>query len=374
MILRTISEEISKRLHSGKAIVILGARQVGKTTLLHSLFSGREDVLWLSGDEPDVRVLFENATSTRLSSYIGKMRIVVIDEAQRISAVGTKLKLITDYMPGIQLVATGSSSFELANETNEPLTGRKWEYELFPLSFAEMVAEHGLLEEKRMLPHRLVYGYYPDVVTHPGDEREVLATLAASYLYKDIFTADKIKKSDSIVKLLSALAYQVGSEVSSSELGQLCGIDPKTVERYITMLEQAYIIFRLPSFSRNMRNELKHSRKIYFYDNGIRNAVIGNYAHVEMRNDVGQLFENFAVAERIKQQRYAKTYSRPWFWRTTSRQEIDYLEDVDGKLSAYEIKWNAKRKVSPPLSFRNAYPDATFGKVTPDNIEEFLGV
>ena len=350
----------------------MGARQVGKTTLLRSIFGDNKDVLWLSGDEADVRAIFDNVTSTRLAQYIGKCTTVIIDEAQRISDIGIKLKLITDHIPGVQLIATGSSSFELANKTNEPLTGRKWEFTLFPLSFGEMVGENGLLNEKRLLPHRLVFGYYPDVVTHPGDEKEILTTLSNSYLYKDIFSTDKIKKTDNIVKLLQAIAYQIGSEVSMNELAQLCSIDPKTVERYINMMEQAYIIFRLSSFSRNLRNELKHSRKIYFYDNGIRNAVIGNFSQIEARGDVGQLFENFVISERIKLQRYQHSYAHSWFWRTTSRQEIDYIEETDGTLAAYEIKWNPRRKTSVPQSFVTAYPKTTFQKITQDNIEDFL--
>lgn len=372
MIRRKIQDSITKRLNSGKAIIIMGARQVGKTTLLRQIFGDRNDVLWLSGDEQDVRTMFENITSTRLMQYIGNNNTVVIDEAQRIEDIGVKLKLITDNIPNVQLVATGSSSFELANKINEPLTGRKWEYEMFPLSFAEMVGEHGLLDEKRLLPHRLVYGYYPDVVTHPGEERDILSMLSESYLYKDIFSTDKIKKTDKIVKLLQAIAYQVGSEVSFNELAQLCSLDPKTVERYIIMMEQAYIVFRLGSYSRNLRNELKNSKKIYFYDNGIRNAVIGNFSQVEMRNDVGALFENFVISERLKQQRYARTFSRQWFWRTVSRQEIDYVEELDGRLQAYEIKWNPKRKASLPESFQKAYPDTPFLKITPENIEDFL--
>lgn len=373
MIERKLSENIKGRLGTGKAIVIMGARQVGKTTLLRHLFGGRTDVLWLSGDDPDVDALLSDMTSTRLAHLIGNNnRIVVIDEAQRISDIGIKMKLIIDNMPDIQLVATGSSSFELANKTNEPLTGRKWEYRLFPLSFAEMAAEHGVIAERRLIPHRLVFGYYPDVVTHPGDEREILSMLAKSYLYKDIFAVDKIKKTDRLLRLMQAIAYQTGSEVSYNELSQLCGIDPKTVERYITMMEQAYIVFRLPSFSRNMRNELRHSRKIFFYDNGIRNAVIGNFAQIENRGDVGALFENFAVAERVKLLNNARSTARPAFWRTTSGQEIDYIEEVDGVISAFEIKWNARRKASMPRSFGSAYPDSRFMKVTPDNVDAFL--
>lgn len=372
MIKRTLDDIIKDKLFKGKAIVIMGPRQVGKTTLLKQLFKDDDMVLWLNGDEQDVRNLFETISSSRMKLIIGNKKVVVIDEAQRISDIGLKMKLITDQIPEVQLISAASSSFELANLVNEPLTGRKWEYKMLPLSFEEMAVQHGLLEEKRLVPHRMVYGYYPDVVVNPGSEEELLAQLADSYLYRDILTLDRIKKSEKIVKLLQAIALQMGSEVSYNELGQLCGLDSKTVERYVILLEQSYIIFRLGSFSRNLRNELKFSRKIYFYDNGIRNAVIGNFALIENRTDAGALFENFVISERMKRINYHTPTAQPWFWRTTTKQEIDYVEQRNGILSAYEFKWNPKRKASAPLSFRRAYPDVDFSIISRDNIEDFL--
>ena len=373
MIKRSIENLIKGQLHGGRAIIVMGARQVGKTTLLKQVFStDSNDVLWMSGDEPDVRGMFENMTSTRLRSIIGNHRVVIIDEAQRIEDIGIKLKLIIDQIPSVQLMATGSSSFELANKINEPLTGRKWEYKLFPLSFNELVNETNLLEEKRMVPHRMVYGSYPDVVTHPGKEVAILRELTESYLYKDILEFDRIHKPEKLTKLLQALAYQVGAEASYNELSQLCGLDAKTVASYISILEQAFIIFRLGTFSRNLRNELKNSRKIYFYDNGIRNALIGNFSQVENRTDTGALFENYAIAERMKRKEYLMDYARSWFWRNTNKQEIDYIEEKDGRIHAYELKWSPKRKASAPLSFRNAYPDADFTVINRDNIEDLL--
>ena len=373
MIKRSIEDTIKDQLHGGRAIIVMGARQVGKTTLLKQVFAkDGSDVLWMSGDEPDVRGMFENMTSTRLKSIIGNHRVVIIDEAQRIEDIGIKLKLITDQIPDVQLLATGSSSFELANKINEPLTGRKWEYKLFPLSFTELVNKTSLIEEKRMVPHRMVYGSYPDVVTHPGKEVAILRELTESYLYNDILEFDRIHKPEKLNKLLQAIAYQVGAEVSYNELSLLCGLDAKTVASYISILEQAYIIFRLGSFSRNLRNELKHSRKIYFYDNGIRNALIGNFSQAENRTDVGALFENYAIAERMKRKEYLMDYARSWFWRNTNKQEIDYIEEKDDKIHAYELKWNPKRKASAPLSFRNAYPDADFTVINHDNIEDLL--
>ena len=372
LIKRDLENRLRRRLGSGKALIIMGARQVGKTTLLHQLLDGDEGVLWLTGDEQDVRDMMESATAVRLRQFFGKHSTVVIDEAQRIADVGIKLKLITDYLKEYQLIATGSSSFELANRINEPLTGRKWEFRMFPLSFSEMVQHTDLLQEKRMLPHRLVYGYYPDVVAHEADARQILSQLADSYLFKDVFQFGLIHKPDNLIKLLKALAYQVGSEVSNAELAQLCGLDAKTVEKYITVLEQSYIIFRLGSYSSNLRNELKFKRKIYFVDNGVRNALISAFDPAETRTDVGALFENFVVSERMKLNVASGRFAEGYFWRTKQKQEIDYVEKTGQSLSAFEFKWNPKRKASAPATFTKAYPEAKFTVVNRDNIQDFL--
>ncbi|MBQ7691869.1 MAG: ATP-binding protein [Muribaculaceae bacterium] len=374
MIARKLQPTITNALNHGKAIIIMGPRQVGKSTLLKQLFGARQDVLWLNGDEPDVPAIFDQATSIRLKAFIGNRKVVIVDEAQRISDIGLKLKLIIDNISDVQLVASGSSSFELSNKINEPLTGRKFEYQLFPLSFGEMVDDTDLLTEKRMLKHRMVYGYYPDVVTSSGLEREVLANLTSSYLYKDILSLDRVQKSEQLVRLLQCLAFQVGSQVSYNELAIHVGLDAKTVERYISILEKCFIIFRLMSFSRNVRNELRKSRKIYFYDNGVRNAIIGNYSPLETRlsNEIGALWENFAIAERVKKNIYDRTFCNQWFWRTKAQQEIDYIEESDGKISAFEFKWNPKKVVRVPQSFASAYPGSSFCSITPENIEDFL--
>ena len=372
MIKRILVDKIKERLFSGKAIILVGARQVGKTTLLSEHFQNDPDVLWLNGDDIDVQAIFANVTSTRLQAIIGNKKLVIIDEAQRIPDIGLKLKLITDQIKEVQLIATGSSSFELTCRINEPLTGRKWEYKMFPVSFAEMVAHHSLLKEKRMIPHRLVYGYYPEIVFTPGKEKTILKQLSDSFLYKDILNLERIQKTDGLIKLLQALAFQVGSQVSYNELGQLCQLDYKTVERYITVLEQAYIIFRLGSFSRNLRNELKFSKKIYFYDNGIRNALIANFSQIENRTDVGALWENFLVSERIKYIHYSEKWCNYWYWRTTNQKEIDYIEESDGQINAYEFKWNPEKKVKPPVLFLNNYTGSHFSVIHRDNFEEFL--
>lgn len=372
MIVRNLEEIIRSKLNKGKAIILMGARQVGKTTLLKKIFHRESDVLWLSGDEKDVRDLFFQSSSSRLKLFFGKNKTVVIDEAQRIEDIGLRLKLITDQIPEIQLVATGSSSFELANKLNEPLTGRKWEYKMYPISFAEMVNTHGLLEEKRLIAHRLIYGYYPEVINNIGAEKDVLKQLSESFLYKDILLLDQIKKPEGLIKLLQALAYQVGSQVSNNELSTLTGLDAKTVDKYINVLEQAFIVFRLGSFSRNLRSELKKSRKIYFYDNGIRNALIANFNQPESRPDQGALWENYLMAERKKFIEYQQKWTNSWFWRTKEQAEIDYVEEEDGKLSAFELKWNPKAKSKIPRLFLETYTGSTFKVIHPGNMEEFL--
>ena len=331
-----------------------------------------DNVLWLNADEQDVRAMFENPSSTLLMKEFGDTRLLVIDEAQNIENIGIKLKLITDQLKDIQLIVTGSSSFDLANKINEPLTGRKWEYRLYPLSFNEMVNHHGRMNEERLLYHRLVYGYYPDVVTAKGDEKEILKQLSDSYLYKDILIWNKTKKSDKIIKLLQALAFQVGNQVSYNELGRLVGLNSETIESYIQLLEHAFIIFRLGTFSRNLRSELKKTRKIYFYDNGIRNALIANFQQVGLRQDMGALWENFLVSERMKFNDYNNNWVNRFFWRTKAQQEVDYIEEKDGQLFAYEFKWNVKKSARITRAFTNAYPNASTKIITPENFTEFL--
>jgi len=372
MIERLLQNKIKEKFFKGKAIIILGPRQVGKTTLIKELTSQNENVLWLNGDEPDVQAIFTNISAARLKSILGGKNILVIDEAQRIENIGIRLKLVTDTLKDIQLIASGSSSFELSNKVNEPHTGRKWEYNLFPLSFSEMVNHHGLLEEKRLLPQRLLYGYYPEVVCNPGEEKERLKLLSDSFLYKDILSWEQIQKPDKLISLMQALAFQVGSQVSFNEIGQLCGLDSKTVEKYISLLEKTFIIFRLGSFSRNLRNELKSSKKIYFWDNGIRNSLIANFNPVELRTDTGALWENYIISERIKYLNYFNIWNNKWFWRTKEQKEIDYIEEYDGNIYAYEFKWNEMKKYKIPKSFSDTYPNASFKVVNKDNMEEFV--
>jgi uncharacterized protein len=373
MIKRSIRDTIATKLKDNKAIILLGPRQAGKSTLLQMMQPQlKQPIAWWNGDETDIRSLLEKPSSTQLRSLIGNNKTVVIDEAQRIENIGICLKLITDNIKEVKVIATGSSAFELANKINEPLTGRKWEYHLYPLSFGEMVAHTNLLEEKRLLHHRLLYGYYPEIITSPGDEQELLKQLANSYLYKDILTWERIQKPDKLEKLVQALAFQMAQLISYNELGQLCGLNAETVEKYINLLEKAFIVFRLPAFSRNLRNELKKSYKIYFYDNGLRNAVINQFSPANLRQDIGQLWENWFISERMKFLNNTQKQLSRFFWRTLAQQEVDYIEDSNGTISAFECKWNAKAKGGVSRAFNNAYPDAKTHIVHPENAYDFL--
>jgi uncharacterized protein len=373
MIERTIENQIKSKLFKGKVITLIGARQTGKTTLLKKILNDYQtDALWLNADEFDIKERFNNPTSSLLRSLFGNKKIIIIDEAQQIKDIGLALKLVVDTFPEIQVIATGSSAFELQNKTNEPLTGRKFEFSLCPFSFAELVNHHSEIVEKRLLKHRLVFGAYPEVVNNMGDEIEVLKLLSDSFLYRDLLMLENIKKPEKLVKLLQALAYQVGSEVSYNEIGNLIGLDSKTVESYIQLLEKSYVLFRLHSFSRNLRNELKLSKKIYFYDNGIRNALISSFQILEGRQDVGALWENYLVSERKKRNQYNQFYGNSYFWRTKDKQEVDYLEEIDGQISAFEFKWNDKRKHKITKTFLNGYPDSECSIIHSKNYEQFL--
>lgn len=373
MISRIIQEQITQRIGKGKAILLVGPRQVGKSTLLKSIQNEQnQDTLLLNCDEPDIRQALENVTTDQLKSLIGKNKLVMIDEAQKVEHIGLTLKLIVDGLSDVQVIATGSSAFELRNKTNEPLTGRKFEFNLFPFSIAEMVNHHGKLTENRMLERRLIYGLYPEIVNELGNEPENLLELINSYLYKDILAFQNIRKPDLLDKLLTGLALQMGQEVSYNELGQLIGVDKATIEKYIELLEKCFVVFRLSSFNRNLRNELKKSRKIYFYDNGVRNAILNNFAPLALRQDVGALWENFMVSERIKQNSYNRDYRKTYFWRTQTQQEIDLLEEKDGILYAFEFKWNESKKSKLPQTFAEAYPEHRFEVITPANYLDFL--
>ena len=371
---RDLQSVIQERCFQGKAIILLGARQVGKTTLLKKIIQEQHvDALYLNCDEPQTISALTNCNLKELQMIVGANKFVVIDETQKVDNIGLTLKLIVDNMPDVQVVATGSSAFELRNCLNEPLTGRKFEYQMFPISSNEIYQSSGYIDLKGALETRLIYGSYPDILNHANDARELLRMLTDSYLYKDILATDNLRKPDVLDKLLRALAFQVGCEVSYNELAQIVGTDSKTVERYIELLEKCYIIFRLHGLSRNLRNELKKAKKIYFYDNGVRNAVIQQFAPLELRNDAGALWENFFISERIKRNHYQQNYCNIYFWRTKSQLEIDYIEEQNGQMTAFEMKWNPKKaNASIPESFLNSYDVKETVIITPDNYLDYL--
>ena len=335
-------------------------------------FDKEIETLWLDGENADVHLLLENTNSERLKQLAGNHKVVVIDEAQKINAIGRVLKLFSDYHKEIQVIASGSSAFELRNSLNEPLTGRKFEFNLYPMSFQEMVNHTDLLMEIRQLPQRLRYGYYPEIVTSIGNEERLLKFLSESYLYKDIFLFKGIKKPEKILELLKLLAWQIGSEVNYNELSKTLKIDNQTIESYVNMLEQAFVIYKLNAFNTNQRKELKKSKKIYFNDLGIRNALINDFRPIEIRNDNGVLFENFVINEFRKQNEYQQVFANLYFWRTTDQKEIDLVIEKNGMLHTFEIKWNPNKKAVLTKSFSNIYPNYTFDVINNTNFFEFV--
>lgn len=373
MIQRQLETVLNGRMHQGKVLILLGPRQVGKTTLLRSITQqSTEKHLWINCDETRSRELLSNPGINDLRLIIGDRTLVIIDEAQKVANIGQTLKLFADNFPDVQVIATGSSAFDLQNKLNEPLTGRKFEYTMLPISSEEMINDQGLIAEQSALERRLIYGSYPDILNHPQDAREMLSELCGSYLYKDVLALGSLQKPDLLNDILIALALQVGSEVSYAELSQTVKSDIKTVQRYVELLEKCFVIFRLPALNRNMRNEIKKSRKVYFYDTGIRNALIQNFNPLALRQDVGALWENFVIVERMKHNLYRRNYARLYFWRTTTQQEIDLVEEQDGAFTACEVKWNPRRKADLPDSFAKAYPGSQFKVINPDNILDWL--
>jgi len=379
LIKRQLQQTIEKRMFQGKAIVLIGARQVGKSTLFRQITDSlgqsaiQEQILTLDCDDPETRTMLEGANLSELRMLVGNNKIIMVDEAQRVKGIGLTFKMLTDHFPDVQLMATGSSSFLLQDQLNEPLTGRKYEYHLYPLSTQELYGDGGLLRVRQTLETRLVFGSYPDVLSHTGNMREILMNLSGSYLYQDLLSMENVRKPVILEKLLLALALQVGSEVSYNELAQTVGTDSKTIEKYVDLLEKCYVIFRLSALNRNVRTELKKGKKIYFYDNGIRNALIQNLNPLSMRQDTGALWENFFISERKKYNHYKGRYVNSYFWRTTQQQEIDYIEETDGAFTAFEMKWNPRKSATAfPSTFTNAYPVADKAIITPDNYLEWL--
>ena len=367
---RVVRNIIEKRLTDNKVIIVTGPRQVGKTTLIEQILSDKS-YLFINGDDHFDRSLFENINLEKLRTIVSKYKYIFIDEAQKIDSIGDALKLIYDKIKDVKVLVSGSSSLEINNKINESLTGRKWEFNLYPISWVEFEKKTGSLIALKQLEIRLVYGMYPEVLNNFDDQKAILKELVSSYLYKDVLSLKEIKRPELVDKIVRALAYQIGSEVSYNEIAQLVGADKNTVNKYIDLLCQSFVIFKLPSYSRNMRNEIKTNQKIYFYDNGIRNAIIGNLNPLELRNDHGQLWENFLMSERLKYNSYQKRLVNMYFWRTTTQKEIDLVEEGEGNVSAFEFKWSERKKAKVDSEFKSTYK-ATFNVIDKNNFLTFL--
>lgn len=373
MIKRHIAEIIKANLNRKNAILLTGARQVGKTTLVKSIAKELNvSYGFWNCDEPDIRQILNAPTSSFLKNLIGNNKLIIIDEAQRIEDIGLTAKLIVDNIPDVKLIITGSSSLDLRSNINEPMTGRKFEMMLYPLSYSELVASNGLINEKRLLEHRLIYGMYPEITKSPGEQEDMLFELVSGYLYKDILMLNDIRKPDTLDRLIKAIALQLGSEISYNEVALTVGVSKDTVSKYIDLLEKSFVLFTLNSYSRNQRNELKKSKKVYFYDTGIRNAIIKNFNPLNLRNDVGALWENFLIVERMKNLSNNAVRRNAYFWRTFQGQEIDYIEESQGSIAGFEFKWNPKAKTKSKIVFKNAYPDSKIDVIHRDNYDSFL--
>jgi uncharacterized protein len=372
---RAIRKSIADRLkESNKVVILYGPRQVGKTTLAKEIISdwpGR--VLEISADEPRYIDVLSSRDSGKLKSLVAGYDLLFIDEAQRVPDVGMNLKILHDQVSEIRIMVTGSSSFDLANSISEPLTGRTWTYNLYPISFLELSTLFNRFELDSQLEERLVYGSYPEVFSIPNqaDREDYLYEIGNAYLYKDILELSSIKNSAKIRDLVRMLAYQVGSEVSRSEIGTALGMSKDTVSSYIDLLEKSFVVFRLSAFSRNLRKEITRNDKIYFYDLGIRNMSIGNFKPIIQRNDIGALWENFLIAERMKKLAYTRTHARTYFWRTYTGAELDYVEERGGNLFGYELKYSAK-SARCPASWRETYTDSSCELINHGNYLDFV--
>lgn len=372
---KRIYEPLDKYLAPNKVLVIYGPRRVGKTTMLQTYLGGTTLKYKLdSGDNIRVQQILSSQDFRHILSYVEGYELLVIDEAQSIPNIGMGLKIIVDQVPGIQVIVTGSSSFELAGQVGEPLTGRKRTLALYPLAQSELLSENNRFELREKLQDYLIFGTYPEVINaHTRDERvEVLREIADSYLLKDILAFDRIKNSRTLLDLLKLLAFQVGSEVSISELATQLGVDVKTVKRYLDLLEKAFVVYRLNGFSRNLRKEVTTKPKYYFLDNGIRNAVIAQFNGLGERDDAGALWENFILMERHKYRAYKPLHSNNYFWRTYQKQEIDLVEEHGGKLFGYEFKWAKNKIVRPPAEWANTYENSEFNVINRENYLDFI--
>lgn len=365
---------LKEAVRPGKVVIIYGPRRAGKTTLLKKFIESVDDeVLFVNGDDIAARQYLESQSIEKLRDFVGNHSMLVVDEAQYIRQIGLNLKLLVDHIPSLRIIATGSSSFDLAKDIGEPLTGRKTVLKLLPLAQLEIAQIEKLHQTKANLDSRLIYGAYPEVVILRSntDREQYLRELLSSYLFKDILQLEGIRHSDKLQRLVQLLAFQIGKEVSLAELGRQIGMSKNTVERYLDLLEKVFVIFRLSGFSRNLRKEIVKNQRYYFYDNGIRNALINNFNPLNIRNDVGELWENYVIMERFKRQEYLRQPVNAYFWRTYDKKEIDLVEERRGQLFGFEIKWKS-RPVTPPKDWLTAYPNATFEVVHQGNYLQFI--
>ena len=373
---RAIKDLIFKRIKSGKVMLLVGPRRVGKTFLLKKMINEdfTEKVLELSGEDFTTIDILENRSIENYKKIIGDNKILVIDEAQKIPEIGNILKLMVDSIDDLKIIVTGSSVFDLTNKMGEPLTGRKITHYMYPIAQMEYSKTENLINTKSRLEERMIYGNYPELLSYAGynDKAVYLNELTNSYLLKDILEFDGIKNSSKMLNLLRLIAFQIGKEVSYDEISNKLGLSRNTVEKYLDLLSKVFVIYKLPSFSRNLRSEVTKTSKWYFFDNGIRNAIISNFSPLSLRNDVGELWENYFFSERIKYQTYTEMIVSNYFWRTYQQQEIDWLEERNGNLFAFELKWNTTKKVKVPSSWKEAYPESEFNIITPDNYLDWI--
>ena len=366
---------IAENIEPNKVLIIYGPRQVGKTTLVKEFLQTTTlSYQFYTGDDLEFRQQFGQATLQSAKQVVGSSQLLVIDEAQKIPNIGTALKLVVDNIPDIIVIVTGSSSFDLSNATSEPLTGRKNIITLYPIAIAELAKTHTDYQLKQDLSKHLIYGSYPNVITYDSlaKKQNRIMEIKDSYLIKDILEFNRIKSPDKIIKLLKMLAFQLGGEVSTTELAKKLGIDAKTVAYYLDLLEKSFVLYRLDGFSKNLRKEVTKMSKYFFYDLGIRNALINNFNAMESRNDHGQMWENYFIIERLKLNRYADSNTNHYFWRTYEQKEIDLIEQNGDALTAYECKWNINSKAKAPKDWTNNYPKSQFEVISPDNYLEFL--
>lgn len=375
LITRMLEDQLIKSLIPQKVVILLGPRRVGKTVLIKQVIERlQEPYLLLNGEDFSVVEILSRRSVQHYKNLLGDKRVLLIDEAQKIPEIGKVLKLMVDEIVGIRILVTGSSAFDIDKYTGEPLTGRKKTLNLYPLSEAEYDQIETLIEKRDNLRERLIYGNYPELIhiKDREDKSDYLREIVNSYLLKDILSYENIKNSDKILSLLRLIAFQIGGEVSYQELGKQLSMSKNTVEKYLDLLSKVYVLHKVGGFSRNLRKEVTKSSKWYFYDNGLRNLIIANLNPIELRNDMGQLWENYIISERLKYQKYNRKVVNNYFWRTYDQQELDWLEEREGKLYGYEFKWNARKRVRAPKGWETNYPESEFKVINPENYLEWI--